>query len=87
MLSEQIPIGERDLEPFVEHQKSHQQILLVPENFLIDDPLSRIVPGQENVVEVNPYSRAQARQYIEEYPIHVRTRLAGVRTVDEEFVT
>jgi hypothetical protein len=38
-------------------------------------------------VEVNPYSRAQARQYIEEYPIHVRTRLAGVRTVDEEFVT
>ena len=45
--------GQYDLELVVKHEEGKDQILLVPEDVLLEYPRARIVPGKKNVVKVN----------------------------------
>ncbi|MEW6207230.1 MAG: hypothetical protein AB1631_02615 [Acidobacteriota bacterium] len=71
VFSPQVMIGKQDFELAVEHQKSHQEILLVPENLFLRDSMTRIIQGNENVVQMNYHARFESRQYLEKQRMRV----------------
>src|SRR6266478_7554348 len=53
VLPAQVVVSQYDLELVVKHEEGKDQVLLVPEDVLLEYPRAWIVPGKKNVVKVN----------------------------------
>jgi len=78
--------AEQHIEVGVEGEKCLQEVLLGPVALTLDPP-PRILPGQEDVVEVDEHARPQKRQHVEDDVVDITTGLDGVGRVDEQNVT
>src|SRR5208283_4832801 len=63
--SEGIGAAEQDPEAAAVHQQGANDVLFVPAPVVIERPCLRIIVGQEDVVEVDPYSLAQPGEHLE----------------------
>ena len=60
--------------------------MLVQRQTAVDQPLSRVIVGKENVVYVDPDARLENGQYFEEFVTNVAAEFDGVTRIDEENV-
>src|SRR5688572_12460876 len=71
VLVAQVVIRQQGLKVTVEHHERQQQVLLVPEDPLIEDPMPRVLPGQEYIVEMYDHARTQAGKHSQYQIVHI----------------
>jgi len=71
--------AEKNLELGVKSEKRLQQVLLAPETKLLLQPLLWVVPGEEDIVNVNDHAGRQSRDHLEEEVIDISSAADDVR--------
>ena len=68
----------------VEGQKRLQDVLLVPEPEIVDDPTPRIIRRQKYIVDMHQHTCLQPWQHFQKQKLNVAADLQHVAAVNEE---
>ena len=80
-----VAVEKQDIKRRVEHEKSPQQVSLIPKR-PFQEPVQRIFERIPDVVKVNDYARLQPGQNFKKDVVDVTANLADVRRVNEQEV-
>ena len=81
-----IVVGHEHLEIRVEGEESLEQILLVPEPELVDNPFAAVIERERDVVHMHDNTRLETRQHLQEQIVDVSADFHCVGAVDKQNV-
>ena len=71
-------------EMLVEGQKSLEQVLLIPEAVLFENPILRVLGWQEYIVYVDNHAWIEPGQNVQVFELHVAANLQDVAGIDKK---